>query len=99
MFGRDGVQHDQEDIGGARRRQRPRALAPLPDPISAPGRRRQDQHETGDDGKAEPQQPTEAGGMPLQGRDQPRRDPERHDEPGQSVDPRQANQEGRQQCQ
>ena len=100
VVGRDGVQHDQEDIGGARAAAAARCAwrhSLIQSPPQSVAARIGTRPATM--GKLNRNSRWQAGGMPLQGRDQPRRDPQRHDKPGQTVDPRQANQEGRQQCQ
>ena len=94
MVGSHRVQHDQEDVWGARRRQRPRLLAPRLEPVDAPERCRQDRYETGDDGEADPDQPPKASGMPLQHRDQPHRETQGQEESGGAVNPGEAAQMG-----
>ena len=98
MAGADRVQHDQEHVRAAGRRQRPSGLAPLLEPVPAPERRRQDRDEADEDGKLSRTSRRKPGGMPLQRRDQPRRDAQRQEEPGGPVDPGERRPEGREQA-
>ena len=96
VAGRDRIHHDQEEIGRPRRRQGPRPRTRLPDPVAGPERPSQDRDDPDDDGETDPDQPPETLGMRLDPRDELRGRPQRHDEPGYRVDPRERDQDHRQ---
>ncbi len=79
VAGRDGVQHDQEDIGRPRRRQWASVLAHLVDPAAHPERSSQDRRDR--DGRRETDQneaPETSARAPDE-RNEPRGHPERHE--------------------
>ena len=91
---RHRVEHDQDDVGRARRGQGTSLLSPLAHSTDAPLPRRQDHDEAGDHGEAETNQSSQADRMPLQNRDQSRREPQGQDQPGEAMNPGQTDHEG-----
>ena len=91
---RNGVHHDQEDVRRPRRRQGPRILARLLDPIADPEYRPQARHDRDGRRETDHDQSAEARAIALDERDQPRGQPECHEQPGQAVDPGKSNQDG-----
>ena len=82
---RDGVQHDQEDIRRPRRRQGPRILARLLDPVADPERCPQDRHDRHGHRETDQDESPEAAAIALDKRNEPRGQPQRHDQPGQTC--------------
>ena len=61
MAGRDGIHHDQKDVGRARRRHCARLLAGSRDPVANPGRRREDRDQDELDRQRDEDKPPENG--------------------------------------
>ena len=91
-----GVEHDQEHVGRSGRGQGAAGFAPLLEPVSSKHETRQDQNQSQQAGKSLQERPPQAGCMPLEPRNQKRRNPQGEDQPGLRIDLGTADHEHRQ---
>ena len=88
----DSIEHDQQDVRRPRCRHRPRVFLDLLPAIADPERRSQESNRPEDQWQGDNDESAENPIPRLNKRHHPRRDPERDDQPRQTVDPRKSDQ-------